>query len=180
MTIEIVKIDPQEMHRTSLLVRAKSPQVRLIYEAMFSMKPGEAKAVILESGEELAQIRNTIANCAARANLDLQIVVDRTAGRVLFTHKLDASVDTPSMMSSNSSRTPDEQAAMIERREKIREAALKLGRENPQISAQEVIDYMRDNGIVFEVPRPTTAASAVMRNMEEFERVGQSRFSLRA
>ncbi len=177
MAIEIVEVDPEEMHRTALLNRAKSPHVRALYEAMFSLNPGEAKAVIAEAGEELSQIRNMIALCATRANLELQIVVDRVTNRVLFTHKPAGSVKNSPATPSISSRTPEEQAALVERRERIREAALALGRERPQVSAQEVVDYMRDNGIQLDVPRPTTAASAVMRNMPEFDRIGQSRFT---
>ena len=75
MSIEIVAVDLTEMHRTALLSRAKSPHVRALYEAMFSLKPGEAKAVIAEPGEDLSQIRNLVTQCAARANIDLQIIV---------------------------------------------------------------------------------------------------------
>jgi hypothetical protein len=179
MVFEIVEIDPAEMHRTALITRAKSPRIRALYEALFSLQKGEAKAAVVEPGEDLTQIRNMVANCAARANVELQIVVDRVAQRVLFTHKPSRSQQRPLMPSSATSRTPEELVAMEERREKIREAALTLGRERPQISAQEVIDHLRDNGIRFDVPRPATAASAVIRNMSEFERVGQSRFAYR-
>ena len=178
MPIEIVEVDLAEMHRTALLSRAKSPHVRALYEAMFSLKPGDAKAVIAEPDEDLSQIRNLVTQCATRANLDLQIVVDRIEGRVLFTHKPsqpEAGKDMPG--TSSASRTPEDQAALIDRREKIREAALILGRQNPQISAQEVVDHLRDTGNQIDLPRPTTAVSAVMRNMKEFHRVGRSRFS---
>ena len=179
MAIEIVEVDPDEMRRTALLGRAKSPRVRALYEAMFSLKPGDAKAVIAETGEELSQIRNMVTQCAARANLELQIVVDRVAGRVLFTHKLSELTSDPPTASPANARTPEEQAAQADRRERIRRAAIELGRERPQISAQEVIDYMRDMGEYLDLPRPTTAASAVMRNMPEFEHVDRSRFSYR-
>ena len=177
MPIEIVAVDLAEMHRTALLSRAKSSHVRALYEAMFSLKPGEAKAVIAEPGEDLAQIRNLVTQCAARANIDLQIVVDRIAGRVLFTHKPDQSKSGDAIPAA--SRTPEDQAALIDRREKIREAALSLGRQRPQISAQEVVDHLRDTGNQLDLPRPTTAVSAVMRNMSEFDRIGRSRFSYR-
>ena len=177
MAIEIVEVDLDEMHRTALLSRAKSPQVRALYEAMFSLKPGEAKAVIAEPGEELSQIRGMVTQCAARANLDLQIVVDRVAGRILFTHKPAHSMDGADSTVAGGSRSPEQQAAQIVRREKIREAALALGRERPQISAQEVVDYLRDTGDELDLPRPTTAVSAVMRNMNEFEHVDRSRFT---
>ncbi len=180
MPIEIVEVDLTEMRRTALLSRAKSPNVRALYEAMFSLEPGGAKAVIAEPGEELSQIRNLVTQCAARADMNLQIVVDRIGGRVLFTHKPHDSNDgetTPPRPSV--SRTPEEQAAQVERREKIRAAALALGRERPQISAQEVVDYLRHSGNELDLPRPTTAVSAVMRNMSEFEHINRSRFSYR-
>ena len=179
MPIEIVEVDLDEMRRTALLSRAKSPQVRAIYEAMFSLKPGEAKAVIAEPGEEISQIRNMITQCANRANMDLQIVVDRVAGRVLFTLKPSQSSGDPSSAGVSSTRTPEEQAAQQDRRERIREAALAVGKERPQISAQEVVDYLRNNGSELDLPRPTTAVSAVMRNMPEFEHIDRSRFSYR-
>ncbi len=179
MPIEIVEVDLDEMRRTALLSRAKSPQVRAIYEAMFSLKPGEAKAVISEPGEEISQIRNMITQCASRANMDLQIVVDRVAGRVLFTLKPSQSSSDPSSPAMSSTRTPEEQAAQQDRRERIREAALAVGKERPQISAQEVVDYLRNNGNELDLPRPTTAVSAVMRNMPEFEHIDRSRFSYR-
>ena len=178
MPIEIVEVDLDEMRRTALLTRAKSPQVRAIYQAMFSLRPGEAKAVVAEPGEEISQIRNMITQCANRANMDLQIVVDRVGGRVLFTLKPGNSSADPSSLSP-SSRTPEEQAAQQDRRERIREAALAVGKERPQVSAQEVVDYMRDTGDELDLPRPTTAVSAVMRNMPEFEHIDRSRFSFR-
>lgn len=178
MPIEIVEVDLAELRRTALLSRAKSPQVRALYEAMFSLQPGDAKAVIAEAGEDLSQIRNLVTQCAARASMDLQIVVDRVAGRVLFTHKPSHEVDDDAPMSRSSvSRTPEDQAAQMDRRDKIREAALTIGKERPQISAQEVVDYLRDNGNPLDLPRPTTAVSAVMRNMPEFEHVDRSRFT---
>jgi hypothetical protein len=179
MPIEIVEVDLDEMHRTALLSRAKSPQVRAIYEAMFSLKPGEARAVIAEPGEEISQIRNMITQCATRANLDLQVVVDRIAGRVLFTQKPSQPSAEASTPVATASRTPEEQAAQQDRRDRIRQAALELGRQHPQISAQEVVDYLRDTGNQLDLPRPTTAVSAVMRNMPEFEHIDRSRFSYR-
>ena len=178
MPIEIVEVDLTEMRRTALLSRAKSPHVRALYEAMFSLEQGGARAVIAESGEELSQIRNLVTQCAARAEMNLQIVVDRIGGRVLFTHKPNETADGDAVPPRPSvSRTPEEQAAQVERREKIRAAALALGRERPQISAQEVVDYLRHSGNELDLPRPTTAVSAVMRNMSEFEHIDRSRFS---
>ncbi len=179
MPIEIVEVDLDEMHRTALLSRAKSPQVRAIYEAMFSLKPGGAKAVIAEPGEEISQIRNMITQCATRANVDLQIVVDRVAGRVLFTQKPSQPAADSSTPVATASRTPEEQAAQQDRRDRIRQAALELGRQHPQISAQEVVDYLRDTGNQLDLPRPTTAVSAVMRNMPEFDHIDRSRFSFK-
>ena len=177
MPIEIVEVDLAEMQRTALLNRAKSPQVRAIYEAMFSLQPGEAKAVIADPGEELSQIRNLITQCASRANLDLQIVVDRVAGRVLFTQKPVQPGQENTPVPSSPSRSPEEQAAAEYRRDRIRVAALELGRQRPQISAQEVVDLLRDRGEAIAMSRPTTAVSAVMRNMPEFERVDRGRFT---
>lgn len=179
MPIEIVEVDLAEMHRTALLNRAKSPQVRAIYEAMFSLQAGEAMAVIPEPDEELSQIRNLVTQCAARANLDMQVVVDRVAGRVLFTQKPPQAGQKETPVQAKSARSLEEQAALAQRRERIREAALALGRERPQISAQEVVDFLRDSGDAINTARPTTAASAVMRNMPEFEHVDRSRFTYR-
>ncbi len=180
MPIEIVEVDLAEMHRTALLSRAKSPHVRALYEAMFSLKPGEAMAVIADPGEDLSQMRNLVTQCATRANLDLQIVVDRISGRILFTHKPNKPSPTDAFPGpSSTGRSPEDQAALVERRMKIREAALALGAERPQISAQEVVDYLRDTGEGLDLPRPTTAVSAVMRNMAEFDRIGRSRFAFR-
>ncbi len=177
MPIEIVEVDLADMRRTALLNRAKSPQVRAIYEAMFSLQSGEAKAVIADPGEELSQIRNLVTQCASRANLDLQIVVDRVAGRVLFTQKPAQAGQDEMPVPAKSSRSPEDQAALVARRERIREAAIALGQGRPQISAQEVVDFLRDSGDPINLPRPTTAVSAVMRNMPEFEHVDRSRFT---
>ena len=68
----------------------------------------------------------------------------------------------------SASRTPEDQAALIDRREKIREAALTLGRQRPQISAQEVVDHLRDTGNQLDLPRPTTA---VQRCNAQYERI---------
>ncbi len=177
MAIEIVEVDIQEMRRAALIGRAKSPAMKELYRSIFSLKPGEARAAVADDGEDLIQLRNMINLCATRTGIDLQIVIDRVAGRVLYTPKPTDQSGHTIIDSTSSRRTPEDKAAQEGRRDIIRAAALHLGRQNPEISAREVVDYLAVTKDALNIARPTTAVAAVMRNMDEFKRIDRSRFA---
>lgn len=174
MSIEIVEVDPNEMKRASLMNRAKNDNVRAMYQALFELKPGQAKAIVAEPGDDLGRIRTALQHCAARSGHGLRIVLDRMAGRVLFT--LAEADSRPSRSVSTSSRTHQDAAEAARRRQLIRDAALDLIGKNPVLNAQDVVDVLMARGAVGGMARPGTAVSAVMRNMPEFERIGKSQF----
>ena len=177
MSIEIFDVDPEDMRRSALLNRAKSAEVRAIYEAIFSLTPGGAKAAVVEPGDDISKIQNTIKLCADRAEINLQIVVDRIGERVLFTH--DPTADAMPRKPASTVAAPrsrEDSEAMAERVEQIKDAAVALGRQNGIVTAQETLGKLQANGIVLKVARPSTSVSAVLRNMSEFRHVGTSRF----
>ena len=174
MSFEIVEVDLDEMRRASLMNRAKNDSVRAMYQALFNLKRGAAKAIIAEPGEDLGKIRTALQHCANRTGLDVRIVLDRMAGRVLFT--LGEGQSETSNSSVKSTRTAEDVAEAASRRDSIRDAALDLGSTKSLVSAQEVVDHLTQRGLVGNLARPATAVSAVMRNMAEFERIGQSQF----
>ncbi len=176
MSFEIVEVDSNEMRRASLINRAKNDNVRAIYQALFDIQTGKAMAIIADPGEDLGKIRTTLQHCANRSGRDLHIVLDRMASRVLFTLaevKPESPDSSPKIKSTRSAQDATEATA---RRDAIRDAALELGNTRPTVSAQEVVDLLVARGMVMNMTRPATAVSAVMRNMVEFERIGQSQF----
>lgn len=178
MPLEITRVDPDEMRKTALLNRAKSDTIRAIYNALFELRPGDAKALIAEAGDDVAKLRGQLQLCAKRTGHDLRIVLDRAGGRVLFTMK-DVGMGAPSSVGRSSegpSHSAQRQEELLMRRDTIRDAALALARENPVVSAQEIVDRLSRQGFMMDTARPGTAVSAVVRNMDEFERVGQSQF----
>lgn len=172
MPIEIVAVDPAEMRRTALMNRAKNDNVRAIYTALFDLGPGSGKQIIAEPGDDLGKLRVLLQQCAARTGHELNIVTDRVAGRILFTLKR---VDGGTRAPRGTGKSAQEIEEALARRDMIRDAALELGSRQPVISAQEVVDSLADNDLS-DVSRPATAVSAVVRNMPEFEHIGQSQF----
>lgn len=64
-----------------------------------------------------------------------------------------------------------------ERSMKVREAALALAKGGKkELTAQEVIDHIADEGITFDVKRPASMAGTVLSQMPQFKRIEMNRF----
>ena len=177
MALNIVAVDAKEMNRARILNRSKSPAMQLIYRSIFELESGDAKSIQVEFGDEFEKIRTMLAACAKRAGIDLWVVPDRPANRIMFTLKDPTATRSIERQVSSAAPTPPrDQEEMRQRSNAIREAAIELGLGNPVVSAQEVVDHLRGKGTDLDVPRPTTSVSAVMRNMTEFERTDKGQF----
>ncbi len=174
MPLRLEEVDPDELRKAGLLNRARTPEARAIYQILFELEPGDAKAIIAEDGEDIVKLRGQLQNCAKRTEQDLRIVPDPESPRVVFT--LNPTGLTKSKRQLNSAPSAQDSVESQQRRDWIRESALELGRAQPVISAQEVVDHLSGRGIALDMSRPGTAVSAVIRNMKEFERVAQSQF----
>jgi hypothetical protein len=60
---------------------------------------------------------------------------------------------------------------------KIREAALALARGGMTIlTPQQIIDYLRTQGITFDVQKPASVAGTILGKMAEFDRIDRNQF----
>lgn len=178
MQLNIVNITPDDMHKTSIMSRAKSPVMRLLYEEVFGLTKETAKSLILEDDEDFDKTRVILSQCSKRSGIDLDIVPDRPKNRILF--KLKAgSQGIRRQPGGASSAVPRDMEEMRKRSNAIQDAALELGRRQMVVSAQEVVDHLKEGGYDLNVPRPTTSVSAVMRRMREFAHTDKGQFRYR-
>lgn len=64
-----------------------------------------------------------------------------------------------------------------DRSTKIRETALTLARGGMTIlTPQQIIDYLRMNGITFDVQKPASVAGTILGQMKEFKRIERNQF----
>ena len=179
MRLNIVSIDSEDMHRTSIISRTKSPVYRTLYEEIFDLSKDSAKSVVLDYGEDFDKIRVILTQCSKRAGIDLDIVPDRPGNRILFKLK-EGGQGARRPMASRPAVPPRDMEEMRQRSNAIQDAAVELGRQQIVVSAHEVVDHLKDKGFELDVPRPTTSVSAVMRNMSEFEHTDKGQFRFRA
>lgn len=181
MALTIVPIDPEDMFRTQVLSRAKNPTMQALYREIFDLmgrEKGAAREIQLDFGDDFDRVRQLLAQCSKRTGIELWVIPDRIKNRILFTLKNTQGGRKPP--APTTSPTPRDQEEARQRADAIRDAALELARQRPVVSAQEVVDHLRMNGVNLDVRRPTTSVSAVMRNMAEFEHTETGQFSFRA
>ena len=181
MPLTIVPIDAEDMFRTQVLSRAKNPTMQALYREIFDLlgrEKGAAREIVLDYDEDFDRIRALLAQCSKRTGIELWVVPDRIKNRIMFTLKNTQGGRKPPPPTA--SPTPRDQEEARLRADAIKDAALELARQRPVVSAQEVVDHLRMNGVNLEVRRPTTSVSAVMRNMREFEHTDMGQFRYRA
>ena len=178
MQLNIVSVTPEDMHRTAITSRAKSPVVRMLYEEVFELTKDTAKSLVLEHDEDFDKTRVILSQCSKRAGVDLDIVPDRPKNRILFKLK-QGGPGVRRQPSAPTSMQPRDMEEMKKRSNAIQNAALELGRRQMVVSAQEVVDHLKERQFNLDVPRPTTSVSAVMRNMREFQHTDKGQFRYR-
>lgn len=178
MQLKIVDITPEDMHKTAIMSRAKSPVVRMLYAEVFELTKDTAKSLVLEDDEDFDKTRVILSQCSKRAGVDLDIVPDRPKNRILFKLK-QGGTGVRRQPSPPNSLTARDMEEMRKRSNAIQNAALELGRRQMVVSAQEVVDHLKEKEYDLDVPRPTTSVSAVMRNMREFEHTDKGQFRFR-
>ena len=163
MAIKIVDANLNDILSTRRAGRARSPETQMLLDSISALRPGQAKAVVPERGESIPAVRSRIAYAARIANVKLRIVTG--SDRLMFALRQGAA--------SNTANREDAAA----RRESVQKAALKMGRSRKtRLTAENILDGLRKNGIEFDMARPGTMVGAVLRSMPQFERVGKNQF----
>ena len=162
MAIQFVSVDINEFRAARRTERVRSPEVRELVQAIGQLKPGQAKAVVIERGESAKTLRSRISYAARAAGVRIRIVVDND--RLMFSLRSAGRV-------ADASGRQDASA----RKEAVRSKALAIGRRRKEISADDVAASL-DPVTLSGVRRPGTMVGAVLRSMDEFERVGHNRF----
>jgi hypothetical protein len=147
--------------------RQRSPETQKLIEAISGLKAGQAKAVVPEGSETIKSLRTRVGYAARAADRKLRIVADDS--RVMFSLR-------------GGSRTgATSRAGAAERKAAVQKKALEMGRRRKSaLSAQDVIDALRTEGVELDVARPGTMVGAVLRSMPEFERTGHNEFTYKS
>lgn len=165
MPIKIVDAHVRELHAATRRVRARSPEMQEMIQAVEALKAGQAKALVPEKGEKLTRLRARLSYAAKAAGVKLRVVV--AGDRVLFALRRGRGAG-------------QSRAGADARRQAVREAALKLAKSGKKaIGVEDVLTAMTKAGTAPAVSRPTTMVGAVLRNMSVFKRVGKNKFEYR-
>lgn len=72
---------------------------------------------------------------------------------------------------------PSDGLSSSERSAKVREAALALaGQGRAVLTAQDVLDYLAEQGVEFDMKRPGSMVGTILSQMSEFRRLKQNQF----
>ena len=80
--MEIIDAELNELKSAIRRGRSRSPEVLQLIEAIQSLEPGQAKAIVVEPDETAAQIRVRLMYAAIAADIKLQIANE--GDRVMF------------------------------------------------------------------------------------------------
>jgi hypothetical protein len=163
MAIKIVDADLNYILKARRAGRARSPETQMMLDSISELRPGQAKAIVLENRETIPAVRSRLAYAARVAGVKLRVATNRD--RIMF-----------ALRRGGPASGADREGAAA-RRESVQQAALGMGgsRKTP-LSAENVLAVLSKNGIVFEMSRPGTMVGAILRSMPEFERVGRNQF----
>ncbi len=87
MRIEEVSLrEVQKVWETNLRARgrARSPEVLKLIEVISELEPGDAKAINLNQGQSIANVKSQISRAAKAVGKNLEIVTDEPNHRVMF------------------------------------------------------------------------------------------------
>ena len=161
--MKIVDANISELKTAPRGRRQRSPEMQELIDAISSLKPGQAKAVVPEGSESVKSLRTRVSYAARAAGKKLRIVADDD--KVMFTIRGGARAGSTS------------RAGAAERKAAVQKKALEMGRRRKTaLSAQDVIDALQAEGVELDVARPGTMVGAVLRSMPEFERTGHNQF----
>ena len=163
MALNIVDADIGALRKLLRPGRARSPETLQLINAIESLKPGQAKALVLERGDTLPAMRSKLGYAARAAGVKLQTASD--GSRLIF-----------ALQKKGSSAVQDREGAS-ERKELVRSGALGLAHSGQsEISAEDVLEALPKDDRIFRMSRPATVVGAVLRSMPEFVRVARNRF----
>ena len=165
--MKIVEASLSDMKSAPRGRRQRSPETQKLIDTIAQLKPGQARALMPEGDETVKKLRPRVSYAARAAGRKVRIVVDDT--KVMFT------------LRSGAKSSSGNKAGAAARKSKVQAKALELGkRRKRDISAQDVIDSLTEDGVDLGVARPGTMVGAVLRSMPEFERTGSNTFKIKA
>ena len=166
MALNIVDADIETLRKLLRSGRARSPETLKLINAIESLKPGQAKALVLEPGDSIPALRSKLGNAARAAGVKLQTASD--GSRLIFA------------LQKKSSAAAEDREGAEERRELVRSAALGLANSGQnEISAEDVLETLPKEDQIFRMSRPAAVVGAVLRSMPEFVRVAKNRFQFK-
>jgi len=165
MPVTIIEADIRAIRNATRAGRARSPETKRLIEAVESLVPGKAKAILLDPGEPIPKTRARLAYAARIAGKKLRVATD--GERVLFALRGEG-------------RQPSDRVGTARRREVVLAKALELARAGrTELTAEDVLSALDADGVAFGVARPATMVGAVLRAAPEFERTGRNVFRFR-
>lgn len=165
MPMTIVDADIDNLRKAARTGRVRSTETLELVQAIETLEPGKAKALIPDEGETVGRLRSKLSYAARSADTKIRIVTDEN--RVMFALRSGAA----------GGKT---RGGATARRDTVQEKALELARGGKRsITAEDVLDALDKEGVTFDVARPATMVGAVLRAMPEFERVGRNEFRYR-
>ncbi len=162
MSLNIFSVDISDLQMTKSVSRADE-NVKQLMEVISNMQPNTAKAIIPEEGESTRKLRLALIKAAKIQSVQLQINVLKD-GRILFAL---GKQEISNMRKTN----------MPERKKKIQEKAIELGKLNKTVTIQAILDSLEEDSTTFYgIKRPGTTVSSVIRSMPNFERTSKGEY----
>ncbi len=167
MSLKILDVDINALRSAAYASRARSPEMVELIGAIQSLRPGDAKALVLEEGETISGLRSKLGYAARVTGVKLRTTTDES--RLMFTLKV------------RSSSVAQDRESAAERRDAVLSTAAKLTQSGQHVvSAEEVLQALAADGMVFETARPATMVGAFLRSAPQFTRVGKNEFKYEA
>lgn len=166
MALNIVDADIGALRKLTRPGRARSAETLKLINAIESLKPGQAKALVLEAGDTIPALRSKLGYAARAAGVKLRTASD--GSRLIFA------------LQKKSSTAVQNREGAEERKELVRSGALGLANSGQnEISAEDVLEALPKDDQIFQMSRPATVVGAVLRSMPEFVRVAKNRFQFK-
>ena len=167
LALNIVDADISALRKLTGPGRARSAETLKLISAIESLKPGQAKALVLEAGDTIPALRSKLGYAARAAGVKLRTASDGT--RLIFA------------LQKKTSSTAQNREGADERKELVRSGALGLANSGKrEISAEDVLGVLPKGDQIFNMARPATVVGAVLRSMPEFVRVAKNRFQFKS
>ena len=166
LALNIVDADISALRKLTRPGRARSAETLKLISAIESLKPGQAKALVVEAGDTIPALRSKLGYAARAAGVKLRTASDGT--RLIFA------------LQKKVSSTVQNREGAAERKELVRSGALGLANSGKdEISAEDVLETLPQDDQIFKMARPATVVGAVLRSMPEFVRVAKNRFQFK-